>query len=130
MIIDGGQIDMTIGTPGLPTPPGPVIGPNPPVLIADPRILQIQQASTRAVFTESFSISGSASVNFVQPSLPPTTSLLSVSPGGGTIQPLTGVITITGTSGQVGLLPPLPVTVLGTGVLVPPETFTAVPVSQ
>jgi filamentous hemagglutinin family protein len=127
MILDGGQVDVTIGTPGLPTAPAPVIGPNPPVRIADPNILRIPTASTRAIFAGSFSISASAAVSFVQPSLPPTTTLLSVSPGGGTIQPLTGVITITGTSGQVGLLPPLPVTVLGAGVLVPPQGLTTVP---
>jgi hypothetical protein len=125
-IIDAGQVDITMGGPGLPTPPVPVTGGG-PITFPDPRILQIPSTSTRAIFEGSFSLSASASVNFVQPSLPPTTSLLSISPDGGTIQPLTGVITITGTSGQVGLLPPLPVTVLGAGVLMPSAGFTAAP---
>lgn len=116
---------------GMPTLPGPVITEgHGPIVAPDPGTFQIPPDTTRAIFTGSFSISASAAANFVQPSLPPTTSLLSVSPAGGAIQPITGVITITGTSGQVGLLPPLPVTVLGAGLLVPSEMFTAVPASR
>jgi hypothetical protein len=115
-IIDAGEIH--IGPVGLPTPPTPISG-HGPILIPNPEALRIDQEAQRAIFTGSFSISGSAVTQIVQPTASIalwSTTQLTTTP----IAPSYGTLTL---SSSIGPLSPVPHAVVGTGVSLPADGF-------
>jgi filamentous hemagglutinin family protein len=119
MILDAGEAHIS-EPPGLPMPPSPLIGAG-PVIAADPGILRIDMASQREIFAESFSISATTAVQFAQP--PASMAILSSVPMSTTpIAPAYGTLTL---SNSIGLLSPVPHSVVGTGVTLPTDFLRA-----
>ena len=113
-IIDAGEVNLTAPS-GLPTPPSPIIGAG-PVITANPDILRINAASQREVFSASLSISAATAVQLAQPAA--SMAILSTVPmSAAPIAPAYGTITLTS---SIGLLSPVPHSVVGTGVTMPP----------
>ena len=116
-IIDAGEVHLTEPS-GLPTPPSPVTGAG-PVIIADPNILQINMASQREIFSGTLSIAATTAVQVAQPAAS-MAILSSVPMSAAPIAPAYGTMTLTN---SIGLLSPVPHSVVGTGVTMPPPNF-------
>jgi len=114
-IIDAGEVHISAPS-GLPTPPSPIIGAG-PVIAVDPGTLRLPTSSERQiVFQEAFSIATAAALQVVQPAAS-MAILSSVPMSTAPIAPAYGTITI---SSSIGPLSPVPHSVVGTGVTMPP----------